>query len=85
MVRQRAQAIHDIVEGSIGRGALVKIVVQGLSGKRQRDESPILLYIKVGLQGVIISLLIHLLMIFYVVYKMSLDSPANSLKILSLQ
>lgn len=85
MVRQRAQAIHDIVEGSIGRGALVKIVVQGLSGKRQRDESPILLYIKVGLQGVIISLLIHLLMIFYVVYKMSLHSPANSLKILSLQ
>lgn len=85
MVRQRAQAIHDIVEGSIGRGALVKIVVQGLSGKRQRDESPILLYIKVGLQGVIISLLIHLLMISYEVYKMSLDSPANSLKILSLQ
>lgn len=31
MVRQRAQAFHDIVEGPVGRGALVEIVVQGLT------------------------------------------------------
>ncbi len=35
MVRQRAQAVHDVVEGPIGRGALVEIVVQGLSENRQ--------------------------------------------------
>lgn len=33
MVRQRAQAFHDIVEGPVGRGALVEIVVEGLSEK----------------------------------------------------
>lgn len=33
MVCQGAQAVHDIVEGLIGRGALVEIVVQGLLEK----------------------------------------------------
>lgn len=31
MVRQRAQAVHNIVEGPIRRGAFVEVVVQGLS------------------------------------------------------
>lgn len=31
MVRQRAQAVHDIVERPVRRGALVEIVVQGLT------------------------------------------------------
>ena len=35
MVRQRAQAVHDIVEGLVGRGALVEIVVQGLPEKKK--------------------------------------------------
>ena len=36
MVGQRAQAVHDVVERPVGRGALVEIVVQGLFEKRQR-------------------------------------------------
>lgn len=36
MVRQGAQAVHDIVEGPVGRGALVVIVIQGLSMKNPR-------------------------------------------------
>lgn len=42
MVRQRAQTVHDIVEGPVGWGALVEIVVQGLSEKKiihQDDKS----------------------------------------------
>lgn len=31
MVGQRAQTVHDIVEGPVGRGALVEIVVQSLT------------------------------------------------------
>ena len=36
MVGQRAQAVHDVVERPVGRGALVEIVVQGLLEKRPR-------------------------------------------------
>lgn len=34
MVRQSAQAVHDVVEGPVGRWDLVEVVVQGLSGKK---------------------------------------------------
>ena len=39
MVRQGAQAIHDVVEGPIGRGgALVEVVVQSLSEREKKKK-----------------------------------------------
>lgn len=38
MVRQRAEALHNIVERAVWRGALVEIIVQGLVGRSVTEQ-----------------------------------------------
>lgn len=51
MVCQRAQAVRDIVEGPVGRGALVEIVLQGLSEKNRDQDDKSLAMEPCGCKG----------------------------------